>query len=112
MSQRSEKLRRQVARLQDDVDALKRERFYTRFAKVVDDVQEDNLRRAHTRRREAEQRARRAEQAVQTWRRNVYLALLALAVAISAFVCLTAETQAKPDVLEKPAVTVLPQDGR
>lgn len=107
MSQRTEKLRRQVERLQADVEALQKERLYTRFAKVVDDVQEDNLRRAHTRRREAEQRARRAEQAVQTWRRNLYLALLALMVALGVCVCLTAKAPAQPDAMDKPVVTVI-----
>lgn len=104
MSQRSEKLHRQVAQLRADVDALQA----AWLAQEHQDAAE--LEAAADRLRQAHRRAREARETAQEWRRNAILTLIL--AALTAGVAVVVSVKAVAEEPTTPPSSAITDDGR
>ena len=104
MSQRSEKLHRQVAQLRSDVDALQ----VAWMAQQHQDAAE--LEAAADRLRQAHRRARKARETAQEWRRNAILTLIL--AALTAGVAVVVSVKAAAEEPTTPPSSAITDDGR
>ena len=104
MSQRSEKLHRQVAQLRSDVDALQ----VAWMAQQHQDAAE--LEAAADRLRQAHRRARKASETAQEWRRNAILTLIL--AALTAGVAVVVSVKAAAEEPTTPPSSAITDDGR
>ena len=97
MSQKNEKLRRQVERLKTRVDAL--EHYNADWDAAEASVHNQAALDAATERNAERRRARKAEREAKTWKLNAYLTLLLLVLATAIFLAVNAkaDNQAKPE---------------
>ena len=103
MSQRSEKLHRQVAHLRADVDALQVAWMAQRHQDAAElEAAADRLRQAHRRAREARETARE-------WRRNAILTLIL--AALTAGVALVISAKATTTESATPSAVISPLDN-
>ena len=104
MSQRSEKLHRQVAHLRTDVDALQVAWMAQRHQDAAElEAAADRLRQAHRRAREARETARE-------WRRNAILTLIL--AALTAGVAVVVSVKAVAEEPTTPSSSAIIDDGR
>ena len=104
MSQRSEKLHRQVAHLRADVDALQVAWMAQRHQDAAElEAAADRLRQAHRRAREARETARE-------WRRNAILTLIL--AALTAGVAVVVSVKAVAEEPTTPSSSAIIDDGR
>ena len=104
MSQRSEKLHRQVAHLRTDVDALQVAWMAQRHQDATElEAAADRLRQAHRRAREARETARE-------WRRNAILTLIL--AALTAGVAVVVSVKAVAEEPTTPSSSAIIDDGR
>lgn len=104
MSQRSEKLHRQIAQLRSDVDALQ----VAWMAQQHQDAAE--LEAAADRLRQAHRRAREARETAQEWRRNAILTLIL--AALTAGVAVVVSVKAAAEEPTTPPSSAITDDGR
>ena len=115
MSQRSEKLRRRVDGLEQQVEALWTARVTDdHFAAALRSVQAQNAADEAKQRRDICDRARQAERAARTWKTMTYAALgAAIIVLIAAILAVQASGAdagpAAPPTTEMPAVQLIPE---
>lgn len=105
MSQRSEKLHRQVSQLRADVDALQAAWLAQQYSDAV-----EKLEAAAECARQAHRRAREARAIAQAWRRNAILALIL--AGLTAGVALTVSVKAAEEDPAAPAAVPIEDDGR
>lgn len=104
MSQRSEKLHRQVSQLRSDVDALQ----VAWMAQQHQDAAE--LEAAADRLRQAHRRAREARETAREWRRNAILTLIL--AALTAGVAVVVSVKAVAEEPTTPSSSAIIDDGR
>lgn len=102
MSQRSEKLHRQVSQLRADVDALQAAWLAQQHSDAVEELEA-----AAERARQAHRRAREARAIAQAWRRNAILAMIL--AGLTAGVALAVSVKAAEDPAAPAAVPI--EDG-
>ena len=103
MSQRSEKLHRQVAQLRSDVDALQVAWLSQQHCDAVE------LAAAAERARQAHRRARAAQESARAWKLNAILTLILAALIAGVALVISAKAAEKPTTPPSSAIT---DDGR
>lgn len=104
MSQRSEKLHRQVAQLRADVDALQVAWLSRQYCDAAElEATADRLRQAH-------RRAREARETAQEWRRNAILTLIL--AALTAGVAVVVSVKAAAEEPTTPPSSAITDNGR
>lgn len=103
MSQRSEKLHRQVSQLRSDVNALQATWLDQQHCDAVE------LEAAAERARQAHRRVREAKAIAQTWRRNAILALILAGLSAGVALAISAKATEEPTT---PMAVPVEDDGR